>query len=186
MIKAAEVSGGKPSHPVTSGSPRRINVSRMPLSLSKYIKPAPSRNKGTTSLMYHSRRAIVFISTFENWGKRRGGSSTSSCVRSPGTRRAASQPTTSMTRKTTPPHTSTALKETPASIPITTPSCAEQGTASASSKVTSRRSRLDSRVRVVRVAMVTHPNPSTIGRTALPFNPSALNKRLERAARRGK
>ena len=63
-------------------------------------------------------------------------------------------------------------------MPITTPSWAEQGTASASSRVTSRRSRRLSRTRVVMVAMVTQPSPSTMGRTALPFKPEALNRRL--------
>lgn len=49
-------------------------------------------------------------------------------------------------------------------MPRTTPSCAEQGTARASKKVVMSRSRGLERMRVVSVAMVTQPKPSTMGK----------------------
>ena len=107
----------------------------------------------------------------QNIGKRIGGNSTNSIVRSPGVMRAASQPTTRNTNSTTLPQIIVALSDIPANNPITTPNWAEQGTASASSRITKKRSLRLSRTRVVKVAIVTHPKPNTIGSTALPFSP---------------
>ena len=183
---AALASGGKPSHPATSGSPRRMIWLSTPVLSRTNNRAVPSKNSGTTSLRYHSIRASVFITTLEKTGRRMGGSSTSSLVRCPGSNRAASQPTASSTSATAPLHTSIALKETPARIPITTPSCAEQGIARAKSRITSNLSRFVSSTRVVRVAMVTQPSPSTIGSTAFPFSPSRWNNRLLSAANLGR
>ena len=91
--------------------------------------------------------------------------------------RAAIQPTPSRTASTTANQISVAENDTPASIPITTPSWAEQGMARASRRIANKRSRRVSKMRVVTVAIVTQPSPSTIGRTALPFNPIMRNRR---------
>ncbi len=68
----------------------------------------------------------------------------------------------------------------------TTPSWAEQGTPSARSRVASTRSFFVDRMRVVRVAMVSQPRPSTIGSTALPFSPMSRNTRSLITASRGR
>ena len=67
-----------------------------------------------------------------------------------------------------------------------TPSWAEHGIARASSSVAMIRSRTVSRVLVTMVAMVSQPNPSTMGITALPVRPILLKRRSTRSARRGK
>ena len=67
-----------------------------------------------------------------------------------------------------------------------TVSCAEHGTPSASSRITISRSLGVSRIRVVSVAIVSQPSPSTIGSTALPFRPIDLKMRLTITARRGR
>ena len=59
----------------------------------------------------------------------------------------------------------------PPTMPSITPSCAEQGTPSASSSVTWMRSLRLSRMRVAIVAIVSQPSPRIMGSTALPFNP---------------
>jgi len=71
-------------------------------------------------------------------------------------------------------------------MPSTTPSWAEQGMASASRKVVISRSRGLCRMRVVNVAMVTQPRPSTIGSTARPLRPISENRRLAMTVRRGR
>ena len=43
-----------------------------------------------------------------------------------------------------------------------------------------------SRTRVVRVAIVSHPSPSTMGSTALPLSPMARNARFIITAKRGR
>ena len=64
-------------------------------------------------------------------------------------------------------------------------SCAEHGTPSASSRIAISRSFGVARIRVVIVAIVSQPRPSTIGRTALPFSPIARKMRSLKMARRG-
>ena len=64
-------------------------------------------------------------------------------------------------------------------------SCAEQGTPSASSRIAISRSFGVPRIRVVIVAIVSQPRPSTIGSTALPFRPIARNRRSLKIASRG-
>ena len=74
----------------------------------------------------------------------------------------------------------------PPSIASTTVSCAEHGTPRARSRITIRRSLGVSRIRVVIVAIVSQPRPSTIGSTALPFNPIFLKTRSTMTASRGR
>ena len=71
-------------------------------------------------------------------------------------------------------------------MPSTTPSCAEQGIASAIRNVAISRSRRVARMRVVSVAIVTQPRPSTIGSTARPFMPIAAKPRLASTDSRAK
>jgi hypothetical protein len=82
--------------------------------------------------------------------------------------------------------TSPAANGTTASIARITPSCAEHGTPSASSSIASRRSLRVGRMRVVSVAIVSQPRPSTIGSTALPFRPIRRNTRSVITASRGR
>ena len=92
----------------------------------------------------------------------------------PGKTRAARRPTRNITASMTPAQIANAQAESPASIARTTESWAEQGTPNASSRITIKRSLGVSRIRVVSVAMVSQPRPSTIGRTALPLSPIVL------------
>ena len=64
-------------------------------------------------------------------------------------------------------------------------SCAEHGTPRASSVIAMSRSFGVPRMRVVIVAIVSQPSPSTIGRTALPLSPIERNSRSLKIARRG-
>ena len=57
--------------------------------------------------------------------------------------------------------------------------------ASESKRVANTRSRFVSSVRVTIVAIVSQPNPSTIGITARPLRPIFLNSRSMSIARRG-
>ena len=142
--------------------------------------------RGNTSFRYHSSRAIVFTTMLPSCGRRTGGSSRMKSELFPGNSREASQPTVNRVRSTTPNHTKIASRVRTAAIPISTPSWAEQGTPSASSRVVCIRSFRVSRIRVVSVAMVSQPSPSTIGSTALPFRPIAWKGRLAITASRGR
>ena len=83
-------------------------------------------------------------------------------------------------------HTRAPVGESAAIIASSTPSCAEQGTASARSIVVTMRSLRVSRMRVVIVAMVAQPSPRSIGSTAFPFSPMIRKTRFTMIARRGK
>ena len=91
-----------------------------------------------------------------------------------------------MTSATDAAHTTAAIAGTTASIARITPSCAEHGTPRASSSVASTRSFFVGRMRVVSVAIVSQPRPSTIGSTALPFRPISRKTRSLITASRGR
>ena len=92
----------------------------------------------------------------------------------------------SITPATAANQTKAADAGTTASIARITPSCAEHGTPSASSSIASSRSLRVGRIRVVSVAIVSQPRPSTIGSTALPFSPISRNTRSLITASRGR
>ena len=115
-----------------------------------------------------------------------GGISRKNSALSPGITLDARNPARSTVANTLPAHINVALPEIGASIPRITPSCAEQGTARARRKVVIILSLLVSRILVVIVAIVSHPRPSTIGKTALPFRPITLNILLAMIASLGK
>ncbi len=105
---------------------------------------------------------------------------------SPGNDRAVSEPTRNTTPIIIPTQATAAMGERLAIMARSTPSWAEQGTASASSNVTCSRSFRLSSVRVVTVAIVSHPRPRIIGITARPFSPITRNARSSITARRGR
>jgi hypothetical protein len=70
-------------------------------------------------------------------------------------------------------------------MPRIVASWAEHGMPSASSSTAISRSFGVPRMRVVIVAMVSQPRPSTMGRTAFPFSPIARKMRSLKIARRG-
>ena len=100
--------------------------------------------------------------------------------------RLLSRPTTRSTAITSTTHTPAAAGDSAAIIASSTPSCAEQGTASARSMIVVRRSFLVSRMRVVMVAIVAQPSPRIMGSTALPLRPINRNSRFTMTAIRGK
>jgi hypothetical protein len=90
-------------------------------------------------------------------------------------------------RKETPPAEEEApAAETADRSAIITPSCAEHGIASDSRAITMILSLRVSRILLERTAMVTHPNPSTIGRVALPFTPTTFRALFVNTVSRGK
>ena len=105
---------------------------------------------------------------------------------SPGTTLEARYATKKITNVTKPPHQRAALRDTAPNIPSITPNCAEHGTPRARRSVTIMRSFFVSRIRVVIVAMVSHPSPRIIGNTALPLSPIILNILSTIIARRGR
>ena len=105
--------------------------------------------------------------------------------RSPFSTRAASQPTRNIWPSTTAKSVVSAASETPPRIPRMVASCAEHGMPSASSRIAMRRSFGVPRMRVVIVAIVSQPRPSTIGSTALPFSPITRKMRSQKIASRG-
>ncbi len=105
---------------------------------------------------------------------------------SPGSTRAATQPTPSSVPRTTASHTRVAACDVRCMSAKITLSCDEHGMPSASSSVTSIRSLRVSMMRAVSVAIVSHPRPSTIGSTALPLSPMPRRIRLDMTARRGR
>ena len=143
-------------------------------------------NSGTASLRYHSIRATVFIAMLAREGRRIGGISSTKSLLWPGNTLLAMSPTPNRTPATAPSQTNVPHVLSPASMPRMTPSCAEQGTPRASNKVVSTRSLRVARMRVVMVAMVSQPRPSTMGSTALPLRPMSLNTRLRTTASRGR
>lgn len=151
--------------------------------MSTTVTEAPG---GISALRYHSNRAIVFKRKLSRRGIRSGGSSRMNSEVSPGIKRAARCPTSPKTAPTIPSQIPRAPGPAMAIIPKITPSWAEQGTARASNRVTNTRSLRVWSTRVVIVAMVTHPSPSTMGSTARPFKPRARKGRFSMAARRGR
>src|SRR3989338_6756411 len=131
-------------------------------------------------------RPGVWMSTLDSFGRRSGGSSYRNGLPSPGSRREAACPTMSTTSSTTPIQRPNAAGGWPESIAAMTPNCAEHGMPRANSNVVMIRSRRLSRMRVVMVAIVSQPSPSTRGRTALPFKPTNRQKRLAITASLGK
>src|SRR6266536_5277996 len=96
MTNAAEASFGKPSHAVTSGSPRAMIQGSAPILSSANIRNVPNRKSGITSTRYQRSPPTVFFSTFAATGSRIGGISVTSGMRRPGMSFAASQPAPSI------------------------------------------------------------------------------------------
>ena len=105
---------------------------------------------------------------------------------SPGTTFDARYPARMSTRSMHPAHHNVARSERVPSIPNTTPSCAEQGIASAMRNVAIIFSLFVSSIRVDIVAMVPHPRPRIMGRMAFPFRPRNLNALSETTASLGR
>ncbi len=166
--------GGRSRSPTIIGEVTfSIITSNPTLSKTKRMT-VPSTKSGTASFRYHSILAMVLIIIFLNWGIRSGGISMMKSTSSPRINFAARNPTTTITAKMNTIHTPVAIIPRLPSIPRTTPSCAEQGMPSARSRVIISRSFFVSRMRVVRVAIVSQPSPRMRGRTALPLQPIFL------------
>ncbi len=105
--------------------------------------------------------------------------------RSPGSTRAARNPTRNIWTTTTPNSVSSAANEIPPRIPRIVASCAEHGMPSASRSTAISRSFGVPRIRVVIVAIVSQPRPSTMGRTAFPFSPITRKMRSAKIASLG-
>ena len=131
-------------------------------------------------------RSQVFIAMFPSRGRRSGGISKMKSEGAPGTKREASQPTSSIEPPTATMISAKPAREMKLARPRITPSCAEHGTPRASSSVTMKRSLRLSRMRAVIVAIVSQPRPSTIGRIALPLRPISRKRRLDMIASRGR
>src|SRR3989304_43861 len=157
------------------------------LNLSKKNKTrVPMMNKGTASLRYHSILAQVFRRRLEILGTLIGGISKIKSELLPGITSEAKNPTRTMTRRTTPDQIKVAVKDNRPNIPKITPNWAEQGTPKAKSRVTIIFSFLLPKILEVKVAMVSHPKPKIIGRTAFPFRPMNLKRRLPITAKRSR
>ena len=135
----------------------------------------PRMKSGTASFRYHSTLISVFTSILESFGTLMGGISSKKSEASPETIFDARKPTMSITKTTTLPHHSVAMKDNSPSIPSMTPSWAEHGTPRANRSVTIILSFLLSNILAVIVAIVSQPSPRTIGSTALPLRPISLN-----------
>src|SRR3972149_3791206 len=146
----------------------------------------PITKRGTASRRYHSMRAIVLIARFPNCGNRIGGISRIKSEDSPGMTLDARYPTRRITPTMIPTHATVAAGPISESIPRMTPSWAEQGMPRARRSVTITRSFRVSRIRVVSVAMVSHPSPRIMGSTAFPLQPIFLKIRSTMTARRGR
>ncbi len=126
------------------------------------------------------------MAMFDSFGVRTGGISRMKSPASPGMTFAASQPTRKIVARVMPPQITAAVTPSGASMAMMTPSCAEHGTPRARSSVTMAAALRLSRIRVVSVAIVSQPRPSTIGSTALPFSPMRRKVRSSITASRGR
>ena len=130
--------------------------------------------------------ALVLRAIFEIFGALSGGSSSMKSLVGPLIKTDMILPTAMNSRNMIPAMSRTARRESAAARASMTPSCAEQGTASARSATTMIRSFFVSSIRLARVAIVTHPKPSTIGSVALPLTPTKRKALFVRTVRRGK
>ena len=131
-------------------------------------------------------RPSVLTAMLPSRGKRSGGSSRTKSLVRPGITAEASRPIRMMTERITRAHRTKAAGWSGPSSASTTVSWAEHGTPRARSRMTIIRSLRVSRIRVVRVAMVSQPRPSTMGRTALPLSPMRRKSPSTMTASRGR
>ena len=95
-MKTFVVSTGSESQPWISGaSPRSSRPSR-PLSAARKSARVPIRKSGVASRRNQTMRSQVFIAMFPSRGRRSGGISKMKSDGAPGTKREASQPTSSI------------------------------------------------------------------------------------------
>ncbi len=152
---------------------QRTNALSIPVILPIQIKRLVPINIGMISKKYHFILTMVLARTLDITGILRGGTSMTNDVSSPGMSLFAPTPAAMKTNETETAQMVNA-RGLSDSIPTITPSCPEQGTARARRNVVIILSRLDSRVLVTSVAMVSHPSPKVMGITARPVRPTTL------------